>query len=272
MSRPSDELLLRLLEGDMTDEERERVLGAVEASPELAAELRAAARGVSAVQSWANEVAGREGPGPSLDAADMASTRARGAPWWSLPVVAVATLALAVPTTLALTSSGAGPEGVGAEGSGSMPTGTPTVALPSPGPVAFAGAPEAAEPSYVVVLHGRWPDAATVDPEERARRAREYWGWTSELAQRGVLVAAGDLQWEPGRRLASEDQVLNLPPEIVADPDFLVGMFAVRATSYEEAAAIAAECPHLDYGGSVSVRRVGTGFVTVPGMDDWSGE
>ncbi len=258
MSRPSDELLLRFLEGDVSDEEREHVLRALASSSDLAAELRAAARGFASVQSWAREAG----------AADPKRTPVgRGAPWWSLPLVAAATLALAVPTTLALTSTRPSTRG---PGPGDAPvSGTPTTGVPSPAAV-FAGAPESAEPSYVVVLHGRWPDAAVIGAEERAQRAREYWRWTSTLAERGVLVAAGDLQWEPGLRLPSEDQVLDMPPDIVGDPDFVVGMFALRARSYEEAAAIAAECPHLDYGGSVSVRRVGAGFVTVPGMDDWS--
>lgn len=271
MSRPSDELLLRFLDGDVTDEERERVLAALEASPELAGDLRSAARGVAAVESWASRAT--QPTSRAAPSAEAGSRTAReGAPWWSLPLVAAATLALAIPTTLALTSQG-GPRSTSPD-----PAATPPPAMGTPGtPIAsnttaFAGAPEAAEPSYVVVLHGRWPDAATVEPAERMRRAREYWGWTSALAERGVLVAAGDLQWEPGLRLPSEEEVLDPPPESVAHPDFVVGMFAVRATTYEEAAAIAAECPHLDYGGSVSVRRVGTGFVTVPGMDDWSGE
>lgn len=262
MSRPSDELLLRFLQGDVSDEEREHVLSALEASPDLAAELRAAARGFASVESWAREAGASDtAPAPV----------GRGAPWWSLPLVAAATLALAVPTTLALTSSGPSPGGESAGPEGAQVSGTPSTGVP-PNPAVFAGAPESAEPSYVVVLHGRWPDAASVGPEERTQRAREYWRWTSILAERGVLVAAGDLQWEPGLRLPSEEEVLDMPPEIVADPDFVVGMFALRARSYEEAAAIAAECPHLDYGGSVSVRRVGSGFVTVPGMDDWSGE
>ncbi len=263
MSRPSDELLLRFLDGEVTDDEREQVLAALEASLDLAAELRAAARGAASMEAWARgEAAEAE---PKVPAA-------RGVPWWSLPLVAAATLALAIPTTLAVTSNG-GASGTDTTGSpGVTVAGTPTDPGQSPTPAMFAGAPEAAEPSYVVVLHGRWPDAATVTLDERTRRAREYWGWTSDLARRGVLVAAGDLQWEPGLRLASEEEVLDAPEYAVADPDFVVGMFAVRAGSYEEAAALAAECPHLDYGGSVSVRRVGAGFVTVPGMDDWSEE
>jgi len=131
--------------------------------------------------------------------------------------------------------------------------------------------PVAPEPSFVVVLQGTWPDAATVEPEERARRAGEYWSWTNALTADARLVAAGDLAWEPGIMVSSDEPPLEAPAGTVADPDFLVGMFTIRAGSYEEALAIAQECPHLRYGGSVSVRRVGQGFVTVPGMSDWAG-
>jgi hypothetical protein len=86
-----------------------------------------------------------------------------------------------------------------------------------------------------------------------------------------VLVAAGDLRWEPGERLAPAGVEMPVPGQVVDGPDFVVGMFAVRASSYEAAMAIARACPHLKYGGSVSVRQVGQGFVTVPGMGDWPG-
>ena len=37
----------------------------------------------------------------------------------------------------------------------------------------------------------------------------------------------------------------------------LAGYFVIRAASLEEAERIAAECPHLTYGGAVSVRPTG---------------
>ena len=106
--------------------------------------------------------------------------------------------------------------------------------------------------------------------EETARRAEEYWRWTGTLAREGVLVAAGDLRWEPGERLAPSGNLVSVDGATVESPDFVVGMFALRVDSYEEALAIARDCPHLRYGGSVSVRQVGQGFVTVPGMGDWA--
>jgi hypothetical protein len=133
------------------------------------------------------------------------------------------------------------------------------------------GLPESPDPSYVLVLHGRWPDAGSVDGQEGSNRAREYWQWTTSLAEEGVLVAAGDLRWEPGERLGPLGVEMVVDGESVEDPDYIVGMFALRVDSYEAALAVARDCPHLRYGGSVSVRRVGGGFVTVPGTGDWSG-
>ena len=49
-----------------------------------------------------------------------------------------------------------------------------------------------------------------------------------------------------------------------------MGLLTLRVDDYETAAEIARRSPHLRYGGRVSVREVGLGFVTVPGMDDWA--
>ena len=125
-------------------------------------------------------------------------------------------------------------------------------------------------PTFVLVLHGRWPDAGVVDAEETRRRSDVYWGWTADLARRDLLIAAGDLRWEPGRRVGPAGTAEAVSVDEVASPDFLVGMFALRVDSYEEALAIARDCPHLRYGGSVSVRQVGQGFVTVQGTGDWA--
>jgi hypothetical protein len=130
--------------------------------------------------------------------------------------------------------------------------------------------PTSDQETFVLVLHGVWPDAEAVQPPETRNREREYWTWASDLADRGLLVAAGDLRWEPGERILPGGAAVRGAVAAVDDPDFVVGMFTLRADSYEAAVALAEGCPHLRYGGSVSVRQVGAGFVTVPGMGDWS--
>lgn len=270
MTRPTDETLLAFLEGSLNDAERSDLLDQLDADPALAADLRRAAAGLAAVGTL--EEAPAEPAGSPAFAADgrpraesdtALSSRAAGrgiSPWWVV-AASIATLLVSVPATMRFAAAtedrvpgqaSSGPTGEGA-------------------PTAASGRPTAPAPSFVLVLHGLWPDAAAVDGAETSRRADEYWRWTSSLADAGLLVAAGDLRWEPGERLAPAGVEMSVPGQVVDGPDFVVGMFAVRAGSYEAAMAIAKACPHLKYGGSVSVRQVGQGFVTVPGQGDWQG-
>ncbi|MGD8330840.1 MAG: YciI family protein [Acidobacteriota bacterium] len=238
MTRPTDETLLAFLDGSMGEAERNELLDALDGDPQLSERLRAAAAGLEAMRTLA---AGERGAGDA-----PASAPRRVSRWW-VAVAAAATLVLAVPVT--------------------WWTARATV---ESGPAAMAtGQPVGSQPSYVLVLHGTWPDGATITPEERQRRAAEYWGWTTELAEEGILMAAGDLRWEPGERLGPTGTPIPVSNDEVEAPQYLVGMLAVRAASYEDAVALAEQCPHLRYGGRVSVRRVGSGFVTVPGMGDW---
>lgn len=254
MKKPTDEELLRFLEGSLDESERESVLDALDRDPEAADRLRAAQAGLAALRA---HVADDAAAGERAESGEPGGTRVasgglrRVSAGWVAAAVA-ATLLVSVPTTLWFAGATAG-----------------TAAAPGPAAVP-AGIPEESDPSFVLVLHGRWPDAGTLEPSEVQERAREYWQWTSSLARQGVLVAAGDLRWEPGERLGPAGATLQVDADELERADFIVGMFALRVDSYEEAVARARECPHLSYGGTVSVRRVGSGFVTVPGMGDWS--
>jgi hypothetical protein len=226
MNRPTPEQLLAFLEGTLGEEERTRVLEQLEQDPELARELQSAASGHVAIE-WLHV-----SPTPG-DVRAIAPRRV--SPWW-IAAAAVATLVLAVPAIVWLSSSEA------------VDRAQPMDAVHP-------------EPGYLVVLLGRWPDAATVSPEERRRRASEYWSWASSLANDSVLMAAGDLRWEPGRRFGPNGVPITVSTQAVESPDFVVGMFAIRVDTYEDAVAIARECPHLRYGGSVSVRQLATGLL-----------
>lgn len=244
MTRPTDETLLAFLEQRLGEPERAALLDALDADPELGRELRRAAVGLETLRELrSGERAG--GPVPST-----VPIPRRISPWWAV-AAAAATLVISVPATLRLASPG----------EGAVQTASS----------AEVGPPVAPEPSFVLVLQGTWPDAVGLDPGERRRRAEQYWSWTASLARRGMLVAAGDLRWEPGERLGPRGVPVTVSADVVRDPGYMVGMLALRVDTYEEALEVARGCPHLLYGGTVSVRRVGAGFVTVDGMDDWAG-
>ncbi len=248
MNRPSDERLLAFLEGRMEEAERAQLLDALDGDPDLSGRLRAAAAGLDALSAYV-EAATPAGEVPRVSSEARGGVQRRVVPRWWIPAAAAATLAVAVPATLLLAGRGR-PAAVGTE--------------------LATGIPESPHPSFVLVLHGRWPDRESISQEQTRARAQEYWAWTSRLAEEGLLVAAGDLRWEPGERLGPEGAAVAVAEDEMLQPGYVVGMYALRADSYEQALSLARQCPHLRYGGSVSIRRVGGGFVTVPGMGDWT--
>lgn len=240
MMEQDDQLLLAFLEGSLPQAERDALLDRLDREPELSAHLRNAARGYWAITDSPPVT---QKPAPAVPVV-------RSNTGWAVAAAAVITLLISVPTTaLVALRSGATPEPVQATVGG----------IPAPG-----------GQSYVVILHGIWGDAETLTADVASGRAAEYWGWATDLAERGVLIAAGDLAWDPVRRIDAAGG-MAMYTEAIQDPNYVVGMFTVRADSYEEALELARECPHLRFGGSVTVRQVSQGFVTVPGMDDWSG-
>jgi hypothetical protein len=234
--RPTEEQLLAFLEETLDAEERARVQEQLAADPELAAELERAAAGLEALRSLE--------PSPAVTPSSTAGGGAgRVSPWW-LVVAAVATLAVSIPATLFL--GGRGPAAVAPAG----------------------GADEPGAPEFVLVLRGRWSDDIRLAPEEFEGRLDELREWTSRLAAEGVLIGASDLALEQGVRFGPPESPV---PSQVPDTDYIVGVLTLRMDAYHEALAVARSCPHLRYGGTVTVRRAGAGFFTVRGKPDFSG-
>lgn len=249
MTRTPDERLLALLEDRLDDEARLRLLDEVADDPELLARLEQASAGLVRLERWAADP--HRAPAP---ATPPAAARRRVPAWWTA-AAAILTLLVTVPLTLRWAPRTPG----AAEGGGAAAV-----------PGALVGRPDAPAPSYMLVLQGVWPDRDQLSADQVRSRADEYWDFVSELARDGVLVAAGDLRFEGGRRLGRGAPV-SLAAADARSPDHLVGILTLRVPSYEAALEIARRSPHLTYGGTVTVREVGLGFVTVPGMDDWSG-
>ena len=97
---------------------------------------------------------------------------------------------------------------------------------------------------YLLLLYG----AGTIGTAEEPARFAEYSAWAGRLASERKLDAAERLGL--GMRVAGPD----LPALGAAPPP--LGFFLVRASSFDEAAAMAAECPHTKHGGTVVVRKV----------------
>lgn len=121
-----------------------------------------------------------------------------------------------------------------------------------------AGEPAAGEaiadtrPQFALMLY---EDAGyqSPAPDEMETRVAEYSAWARELAKQGYLVDGAKLS-ERGvllHRDRPRDEALPVSAE-----GMLAGYFMIRAASLAEAERIAADCPHLAYGGTVSIRPI----------------
>ena len=82
---------------------------------------------------------------------------------------------------------------------------------------------------------------------QQQERISAYRNWAIHLRKQGIPVS--------GTKLHSEKNLLGgLVQQTV--PEKITGYFLIDAKSQEEALAIARKCPHLQYGGSIEVRRV----------------
>jgi hypothetical protein len=115
-----------------------------------------------------------------------------------------------------------------------------------------ADAPVIAQQEYLLLLNE--PEALqTTKPE--AELVEEYRAWAIDLAGQGRLIDTGKLA-PRGETLrptltAGTRAPTSTPTE---DLDTISGYFLVRANSWDEALELARTCPHLAYGGEISVR------------------
>lgn len=90
------------------------------------------------------------------------------------------------------------------------------------------------------------------DSSEARARVAEYGAWAGRLAGAGQLVSAGELA-AGGTDVRADG---SAPAVIDARAGAVSGYFLVRAESLAQAERLAAESPHLKYGGTVVVRAV----------------
>ncbi|HTV43309.1 MAG TPA: YciI family protein [Candidatus Sulfotelmatobacter sp.] len=95
----------------------------------------------------------------------------------------------------------------------------------------------------------------TLSPEEMQKVAEQMMAWFKRLTDEGVCLG--------GRPLGDEGKVVSgKNGRVVADGPFaeskeaVGGYFMLQLDTFEQAVAIAKECPMLNHGGKVEVRQV----------------
>jgi hypothetical protein len=106
---------------------------------------------------------------------------------------------------------------------------------------------------YMLVLHSDPAGWQKLSPEQMQKATEKFFAWT----KKPFLVEARRLTWSPGKVLRNVDG----KPRATDGPysetkESFGGYFRIEAADYDQAVALAADHPGLEYGGTIEVREV----------------
>lgn len=112
-------------------------------------------------------------------------------------------------------------------------------------------------PRFMLLLHDRPSDFADVTPGEMQRIIKEYGAWADRLRAAGKLAGSEKLKDEGGRVIAKDGAGVTVTDGPYAEAnEVLGGYFTIEAADYDEAVALARDCPHVTYGARIEVRQI----------------
>lgn len=107
---------------------------------------------------------------------------------------------------------------------------------------------------YLLVYRADYKTMPKRSPEEMQAVTQKWMNWVAGIAAQGKLA-------DRGNRLMSEGQVLQSDGLVSDGPyteikESILGYSLVKATSIDEATALADGCPILAFGGNVEIREI----------------
>lgn len=112
-------------------------------------------------------------------------------------------------------------------------------------------------PHYLLALYDDPSAFDPMSPEEMQRIVERYRTWSEGLAAGGHLVDGHKLEDGTGRVIRKNGSgALAVSDGPYAETkEILGGFFLIQADSYDHAARLTGDCPHLEYG-TVEIRAV----------------
>ena len=94
-----------------------------------------------------------------------------------------------------------------------------------------------------------------LSPEEMQRIAGQWMAWFERLTAQGKVAAGSPLEME-GKVVSGKNGRSISDGPFAESKEAVGGYFLLNVATFEEALAIAQQCPGLDYGAKVEVRPV----------------
>jgi len=110
--------------------------------------------------------------------------------------------------------------------------------------------------SYLLLLHMK-DERPNLSPEEMQAITAKYKAWGQKLGAQGRIAGGEKLADEAGRKMIGKGAELRISDgPFTETKDVIGGFFIVKAESYDEAVELCRDCPHLEYGNGIEVRRI----------------
>ncbi len=107
---------------------------------------------------------------------------------------------------------------------------------------------------YMLLFRGNdWCNG--LSPEEMQKVAAQWMEWFKGLAEQGKAIAGSPLEKE-GKLVAGKNGKVFSDGPFAESKEAIGGYFLLRVNSFDEAVAIAQQCPGLPFGAKVEVRTV----------------
>ncbi|MCB9833097.1 MAG: transcription initiation protein [Planctomycetes bacterium] len=98
---------------------------------------------------------------------------------------------------------------------------------------------------------------ADMSPEDMQRIIESYGAWARKMGEEGHLRGGQKLKDEPGRVLRKTGSgIKTVDGPYSETKEILGGFFIIAAKDYDEAARVAASCPHVLNGGTIELREI----------------
>ncbi len=109
---------------------------------------------------------------------------------------------------------------------------------------------------FIVMLRGGYESFKKMSPEETQQSIQRYRDWTQSLAEKGILSGGDKLTDDGVRFLNSKDGQIVLDGPFSETKETIGGIITIKATDYDEAALLLANCPIFPDGGNIELREI----------------
>jgi hypothetical protein len=109
---------------------------------------------------------------------------------------------------------------------------------------------------FMLIFLGADYDKAKLSPDEVQAQMQKWFQWIDKLKSKDIYVDGKPLT-PVGKTVKGKKPVVTDGP-FAETKELVGGYFIIKATSLEEAAELAKDCPDFELGGAVQVREVMT--------------